>query len=409
MSVSASAVGGSVLGYGKRTTVVYTVDDIADEIPDLQRVCITDHARGAGTPRVQCIEGSPSKIVSSLLRATDDVRRRTHFASAVRAQKGKAAAAVAAAGAQVAIKDCGDAAAAESEVLLNARVFSWFTRAKALHLTTLHPRISYLEAFADGDKRHVLPVYAALDGNLNDLALVSDIHEDELLQMAERVLEFLAVLHAHGHIHMDIKPDNILFAYLESDDALASDELDFRLSDYETIEDASYVASRVTSSTPRKFSQGTDGFMSPLLTADGDDSANRVYPRFQAVANACRCAGVFAYGAKSVLRSGRHRQKNDKQEHGLWAALFSAAKDDVANCIWKVDLHSLGLTLLDLMVPPDNDDSQSNQSTVDRRRYPRLAKLLPRLMFFRTRDLWTAQAALLAFRKARAQKPKRKN
>lgn len=259
-------------------------------------------------------------------------------------------------------------------------------------------------------ERRRLPVYRALDGCVAELVLVMDMPEQDLLLMSCRVLQLLVLLHSNGCIHMDIKPDNILYiasgrkppgrrsmaqqqgnsssSSMGGDGssaartgkrttrAAAEDEddqvkFDFRLADYETVEEATFVAAHVQRSTLHSFSQGTDGYMSPLLTAD--DSSNGVYPRFEAVARAC---GV------------------PRPAVG-WAGFFERAKQKIGRHIYRIDLHSLGLTLLDMM---RLGDPASPESFMDAARYPRLRKLIPHLMFMRKgRDFDSAAEALRAF------------
>ena len=386
--------GGTILGYGKRSTLVYTIDDLLKHLPRVLRICIVSFtsspkAKGRRDPP-RCLSGGAISIDSKL--SQDQGLQ------------------------NVAIKDCGESAKAMSavvgEVAWNQKVHKWFEQANALGLTSLHPATSHLEIIhrrapaqssfrttnrvitvsQDGTtiinnkssdetsnpvsamiQKRVLPVYRECDGSLFDLNIMHRLTEPELMLMCRRVLQFLQVLHAKQHIHMDVKPDNILFVYDDTTRAY-----DFCLSDYETLEAANQIASRIR--RKGRFPQGTDTYMSPMLTAD--DTENKVYHNFIAVAKVCLDTDL----------------SNTEFE-----AIVHAAKKNIDRNIYKVDLHSLALSLLDLILPAPlsaNTNSPIEHARILRnalKKFPKTKKLLPRLMFFNARtDFYDAESALAA-------------
>lgn len=368
--------GGTILGYGKRSTLVYTVEDLLKHLPRVLKICIASFAlkNSKRAPPPRCFYGGTISIESKLI---NDAALQS-----------------------VAIKDCGESPKALSsvigEVTWNQKVHKWFSQANAIALTSLHPATSHLEVIhrrapiqsssrvtnrvktlsrdattilknKSSDRtpsdpsvatiqKRVLPVYRECDGSLIDLNIMHRMQETELLLMCTRVLQFLVVLHAKHHIHMDIKPDNVLFTFTPDEEAY-----DFCLSDYETLENATQVAARVR--RKGQFPQGTDGYMSPLLTID--DVENRVHPMFRAVAKVCRNKDVTA-------------------SHLI--GMIDAAKKNIDANIYCVDLHSLALTLLDIILPVYPASSSSHEDIVRTLRtalksFPRIKALLSKLMY----------------------------
>lgn len=366
-----AAVGGAILGYGRRTTIVYTADDLTEVLPGLFKVCLVDHVHKNHDGK--CLR--PEEVTSCA-----DLQG-------------------------LAIKDTGVTNKVEAlrEARWNARVFQWFERVQKAELTTLHPRYNHLHVayapaptpragtlvFRDASTstststskaprtprphpqtspgadvvERVLPLYREFDGSLTDLMITNPVQDHVLVAAACSVLDFLTVLHAHGHVHLDVKPDNILFEYVNARPR-------FRLSDYETLERAEHVVAQVR--RVHRFVQGTDGYMSPLLTLD--DSDNKVFPQFRAVAAVERIASA----------------RTDAQLH----AMFAEAKAAIAHNVYKTDLHSLALTMMDVMTHAVEEKESPKHI---KRRFPRAWALLPRLLFFRKNiDFASAAVALSA-------------
>jgi hypothetical protein len=378
--------GGTILGYGKRSTLVYTIEDLLKHLPRVLKICIASFAlkNSKRTPPLRCFYGGTISIESKLNK--DEALQ------------------------SVAIKDCGESPKALSsvigEVVWNQKVHKWFSQADAIVLTSLHPTTSHLEVIhrrapaqlssratnrvktlsrdattilnnKSSDRmasdpsmstiqKRVLPVYRECDGSLIDLNIMHRMQESELLRMCTRVLQFLVLLHAKHHIHMDIKPDNILFTFTSEvannkNSVGAVVACDFCLSDYETLEIATQVAARIR--RKGQFPQGTDGYMSPLLTID--DVENIVHPMFRAVAKVCSNKEITA-------------------SHLI--TMIDAAKKNIDANIYCVDLHSLALSLLDIILPVYPASSSSHEDCVRTLRtalknFPRIKTLLPKLMY----------------------------
>ncbi len=387
---STSQQGGTILGYGKRSTLVYTVEDLLKYLPRVLKICVASFAVNRRRPPPRCIYGGTISVESKLMN--DEALQ------------------------SIAIKDCGESPKAMSavvgEVSWNQKVHKWFSQANALALTSLHSHTSHLEVMhrraptqtsfrttnrvqtmskeattilnnKSSDRvsnplsttiqKRILPVYRECDGSLVDLNIMRRMKENELLQMSKRVLEFLVLLHSKQHIHMDVKPDNILFTFNDT-----TGTHDFCLSDYETLENATQVAARVK--RKGEFPQGTNGFMSPLLTLD--DTENKVYHLFSAVAKVCAGVDVSTSEFGKVIRT---------------------AKMDISLHIYKADLHSLALTLLNIILPDSllsGHDGKHDGVRVMRtslKQFPRIRTLLPRLMFFdKSNELQDAASALAA-------------
>jgi hypothetical protein len=158
--------------------------------------------------------------------------------------------------------------------------------------------------------------------------------------------------------------------------ALPANAIDFCLADYDNVESVSIVLDTLFSRKGRYFAQGTDGFMSPLITKDHDDSENHAFPKFRDVAVACKVVERGFPGPAA------------KMSEAEWGRFFAQKKDELSKrrreLVWKIDLHSLAFTLLevipDVLLP------------ATQRRFPKVLKLIEHLMFFREgKDMFDAK------------------
>ena len=169
----------------------------------------------------------------------------------------------------------------------------------------------------------------------------------------------LSVLHANRAVHLDVKPQNVLFS--RAPDRIV-------LADYGLVASTSAVlVNAIRGGSP----SGTDGFISPLVIREDDE--NNVYPRFAAVAAATGLPDAPLNPAGWRRFFDRHTVRRE---------------DDV----YKADLHSVALSLMEIM----------RWNRMDLQDHPAITRFLARLMFFRRGDFRTAKAATAAAKKLAA-------
>lgn len=342
-------VGGRHLGTGRNGTRVYTFDDIAREHPRMRRLCMHMYSSHAAP---SCFMGRDASHVLRLVESSvSDIP--TPFL------------------AQLALKDVTDMEDAGTEIHLHQRIHRWFSEVHCIHLTCLHPHVHFLEldekadvqqqhqgTAASGD-RHRLLVNRLLEGDVHHLIL----REGELTDLAIAVLHGLEIFHAHHYLHMDIKPDNILWEL----DAQRS-RRQFCLSDYNLVLSEAQVQQYLRPDDGGGFqslSHGTEGYKSPLLMLD--DVKDTTYSRFDLVALRSR---AFVGSA-----------------HPVWREYFDRARAETTMA--KVDLHGLALTLVRLASPQGQDKAETARLLRGT-----FGKFVARLMFFRPHDFSTAAEAL---------------
>lgn len=365
--------GGRFLGKGKDLTRVYTLDDLAIEHPTMRGVCLHSYSNGLDAVPPRCFTGSNA---GSVLRAVsgDHVPKRTAPTSLSVPMDLYG----------LALKDILDDQDAGIELQYHQRIHRWFTTAGCLNLTSLHPVLHYLQLDeiprprmtggtvqtimrppipsdededGSGDTGRKLLVTRLLAGDAHLLSL----REEELYDLSKAVLQGLVVFHDHRYLHMDIKPDNILW------DLDKGGRRRFCLGDYNLMMSEVRTAHYLRPDDGGEFqsvTHGTPGFTSPLLMVD--DASGSTYRKFHHVASKTR---AFKKGAFPV-----------------WRDYFEKARatSDMA----KLDLHSLALTLIQLV---SRTTEQGGMTRLMRRPF---GKFLAKLMFFRPQDLSTASKAL---------------
>lgn len=337
-------VGGRFLGTGRNETRVYTFDDVAREHPKMRRLCMHLYSSQI---EPSCFAGRDAEHVVRIMEASI-TNLPVPFLS------------------EIALKDVVDPDEAGTEIHLHQRIHRWFTEVHCIHLTCLHPHVHFLHLEEGGgpvQDGHRLLVTRLLRGDVHHLSL----REEELMNLSIAVLQGLEIFHAHHYLHMDIKPENILWGL---DNATGQGHrLNFCLSDYNLVMSEASVQQYLRPDDGGGFqslSHGTEGFKSPLLMAD--DLKGSSYREFEYVATKSR-----AFQGNAIP---------------VWREYFDRSRS--ATTMAKVDLHSLALTLVQLARPHGQDKAEALRLM----RGP-FGKFVARLMFFRPHDFLTASQALV--------------
>ena len=155
----------------------------------------------------------------------------------------------------------------------------------------------------------------------------------DLLALAVAVLEALAVMHANGMLHLDVKPHNILIGVSNSSAAAM-------LVDYDL---AAHVDDVLDAMRDGPVPVGTPGYISPLLIG-------RMDPAY------VRCC--TSASASSAASARLFRVPVPRLDDVGWQDHFAAARHRVlasdmaaASLLPTVDLHSLAVTLHRLYSP----------------------------------------------------------
>lgn len=350
---TSTLVGGRYLGDGKDRTRVYTFDDLPLEHPAMRALCLHEFPDPANiNPHPLCASADNAVRVIERLVRSSGVSPSTL--------------------AGLAIKDIPDDQDVANEISYHSRIHRWFLSVDRLILTSLHPTLHFVEINESepaGTKTRLL-LGRLMDGDINRLVL----SEHELYDVAEAVLEFLLVMHDHSFLHMDIKPENIL--YQHTGGGVSRSRFSFALSDYNLIISTATVGEYMRPTGAGSFqsmSHGTRGFISPLTYED--DTQNMAFHRFEYVAKASR---AFSSGQQPL-------------PYGRWQDYFQGARDSPYP-VEKVDIHSLALTLYE-MWRKGGADKKLMQGA--------FGKFLSKLMFFRPRDAKNAKEALVHLRATR--------
>ena len=205
------------------------------------------------------------------------------------------------------------------ELEANKKVHGWMSRRHFLQMTSLHSLSSYILGTSSIDrnvKTHMI-VLNRMQGDVSRLSLSAA----EIADIAKTVLIVLNVIHEHDHLHLDVKPKNVLYTK-----PVDGGPTKFALADFGILESMRKVYVDLQDGNY----SGTYNFMSPLLLDYKDDEKNEVYPVFRRVAKECRGIDYSSTELADMFQSEK-KLLRDKA------------------VMPKVDMQSLGLTLFDLL------------------------------------------------------------
>lgn len=264
-----------IIGTGKEGSKVFLARCIPDEVPEAQEICCIEYA--APTQRI-C--GNRSLVVRRY-------------------------------GARTLLKVNMDPYDTRSELLANDKIYKWMASMDLLHLTSLHGSLKKV-ILIDANKADVRDAIALRQFS-GDVSRI-EMNERELVDMLKTVILVLEVIHANRHLHLDIKPKNILY--------VRSEKMQFALADFGILEDAE----KVHHDYQKGGYSGTYGFMSPLLLPD--DQNNNVFPVFKQVAGEAH---------QQILHWHDYDRLVKQHQASLHQHMF------------KIDMHSLGLTFYTIL------------------------------------------------------------
>jgi hypothetical protein len=313
--------GGAHLGAGRDGTVVYTLDEVASRYPQAGVTCMHTFPGGATCykKRVTIAETCNDMGV--------DPR-------------------------DLAVKDIDDDEEARFEASLHTVVHRMFasTRPKKSSLCTLHGTINCIDVSAAGRSRRLL-VMRRLAGDVTRLHPTVLKSPRAIKNLLVDVLGALAVFHRKRLAHMDVKPQNIMWYYTPQG-------LRFVLGDYGLLTPGHAVLQHLKDGGRPV---GTPGYISPILYSGNlDEDGESAYARL---------AWLPAPGGQTLEQC----IEGDR-------ARAIARGGDLLAC--KADLHSLALTIVDLLDGPAGAET--------------LRGFLSGLLFSRPSDFKTAVQALHA-------------
>lgn len=283
----------------------------------------------------------------------------------------------------------------EEENLYNDLVRYMFADT-ASRLTSLHPEFStfvveYNEVSDESSRRPPTLIQRA-DRMMvyrrftTDLGMWNKCDTGTLLLMAHSALRFLFVMHSHAHVHMDVKPDNLLCNI--GDGAVA----EVVLSDYGMVypmDDVFYgIAPKDVGGADDEFDEGTRGFKSPLLRKNADDTTNHVFPVFTAIAK-----GHPRLASRISAAKAKKGKLAEEALNKLWSSYFSNKRRRIIRTpqdVAKVDLQSLGITMVRLLPGGVCSVELATPSSPD----AAVLDLIRKLLLCETDSLYDANSAL---------------
>lgn len=237
------------------------------------------------------------------------------------------------------------------ELRANDKIHQWMSQSNILTLTSLHQTLKKVTVSKINHQVFDLVALQQFSGDVSRLQL----EERDFVSMLKSVLLVLHVIHENRHLHLDIKPQNILYGRSATNATMV-----FALADFGIVDDMA----QVHHDFKRGRYSGTYGFMSPLLLRD--DLNNGVFPVFKAVASEATGQQLHTQDIGRVC-----------EEH----------QRSLEHHMPKIDMHSVGLTLYNIL-----SKQQGALAKGEMRR--RCIKLIYGLLFFGPGTIATTSHAL---------------
>lgn len=264
-----------------------------------------------------------------------------------------------------------------TEMAANEKVHAWLSRKHFEHLAPLHPEFAGVAAYSEGRAR--IKTMIALRPMAGDISKAA-LSVTEIAQVAKACLLVLYVMHENDYLHLDIKPKNILY---ESDVRPGGEagpeakppERKFALADFGIIDPMRDVYKEAVLDDAYR---GTYGYMSPLIIRD--DAENEVYRIFRRVAREVDptvAAQIPDDDAVERLVEAARREARARITAG------APYREHLA----KIDLHSLGFTLYDVL-------RKQPEAALPAEERLHTLRFISRLLFFGAGDFFTAAQAL---------------
>ena len=359
--------GGAIIGWGHDDNMVYTLDEVSVLYPDATHVLLMNQDDAE--------KGEKERGNNSLVVPIENI---TSTRDGVYLQQG------------IAVKHVSDPLEYLYEFGINLSVREIFSAAQLMQYTIIHDIFDTAHVLMSGDANTASSpspslslvtkelIYKRMVGSVDRL---DSLDEDILVVIMKNCLIFLCVLHAHGFIHMDIKPDNVLYDIHQG-------KIRCILADYGFLTPMSHVLHRLKKDG--SFFQGTAGFISPLLLSD--DAENRVYDKFTRVFSEREHVEANLLTNKSG-GGVHHGNKVDD----FWADFCIRQRRSLTKApdMAKTDLQSLALTMYSMkekllmrrkLLFPSLHGDTDRMILVDR--------MIARLLLHSPNDFFTAKDAL---------------